>query len=691
MMKKFTSTLVFILTLSATHLFAQAPVFTDAYAIGVTFEGFGGAVNALSVDNTVFQSGTSSLKIVVPTAGYTGGAFVAATAQNLSTYNALSFWIKGSAAKTLNVTGLGNNAATTVYATELANVAVTTTWTKIIIPIADASKLTAEKGLFHFAEGSDEGAYTIWLDNIQYENITGGVIGTPTATMATETITKTIGDSFTPSGLTSTFPVNTVATKLTLAPAYFTYTSSNTAVATMSALGVGTALAAGTTSITAKLGTVNATGTLTVNVSAVSTPIVAAPTPPARTAADVISLFSNAYTNKAVDTWSATWDQADVADVQIAGNDTKKYTNITYAGVEHVGPNLVKAKDMTHFHIDIWTPNSTVFKVKLVDFGANGIYQGTPNDDKEHELTFTPELGKWVSYDIALADFTGLTTRDNLAQMILSGSNATIFVDNVYYYKGTTAATGPTTAAPTPTRPATSVISLYSKPYTSVAGIDWFPNWGQSTVVSDVLIAGDSTKKYANLNYQGVQLASDLNVSTMNYLHIDLWTSNITSFKVSLINTSPATVEQAVTLTPTLNGWNSFNIPLASYNTIAMTKIGQLKFDGIPAGGTAYLDNMYFFKTGVGTNDVTFAKDLFTMTPSVSSDFVTVNLTNKVQGSTQITLTNLIGQSVYQQTLNANGNNQSQTISTKNLPAGMYIVGVRVGSTFQSQKITVNH
>ena len=694
MMKKFTSTLAFMLTCSATFLFSQAPVFTDAYATGVTFEGFGGSTNAVTVDNTTFQTGTASLKIVVPAAGYTGGALVAATGQNLSTYNALSFWIKGSAAKTLNVSGIGNNTAATVYAAELANVPVTTTWTKIIIPIPDASKLTVEKGLFHFAEGSDEGAYTIWLDNIQYENITGGFIGAATATIATETINKTIGDSFSPTGVTCTFPVNAVATKLTaVGSAYFTYTSTNTAVATMSALGVGTAVAAGTTNITAKLGTVNATGTLTVNVTAVTTPLVAAPTPPVRAAADVISLFSNAYTNKGVDTWSASWDQADVADVQIAGNDTKKYTNITYAGIEHVGPNLVKGKDMTHFHIDIWTPNSTLFKVKLVDFGANGIYQGTPNDDKEHELNFTPELGKWISYDIPLSDFTGLTTRDNLAQMILSGSNATIFVDNVYYYKGTVTATGPTTAAPTPTRPATSVISLFSKqPYTNLAATDWNPNWGQSTVVSDVIIAGDTTKKYANLNYQGVQFANPINVTTMNYLHLDVWTSNVTTLKVSLINIPPLTqLEQAVSLTPTLSGWNSFDIPLASYNTIVKTGIGQFKFDGLPAGGTAYIDNMYFFKTGVGTNDVTFAKDLFTATPSVSTDIVAINLTNKVQGAAQITLTNLMGQTVYNQTLNANNNNQTQTISTKNLPTGMYIVGVRVGSTFQSQKITVNH
>ena len=320
MMKKITSLLALTLLFSATRLLAQLPVFTDAYATGVTFAAFGGSVNDVTIDNTVFQSGTSSIKIAVPAAGYTGGALAADVAKNLSTYNALSFWIKSSAAKTLNVSGLGNSAAAAVYQTELVNVAVTATWTKIIIPIPDASKLTAEKGLFHFAEGSDEGAYTIWIDNVQYETLAAGVIGTATATIATETLTKSIGDSFGPSGLTATFPVNSVATKLTLTPAYLSYTSSAPAVATVSALGVGSCLAAGTTNVTAKLGTVSATGTLTVNVSAAAAPTVAAPTP-VRLAANVISLFSNAYTDLAATDWFPNWGQTTVVtDVQIATN-----------------------------------------------------------------------------------------------------------------------------------------------------------------------------------------------------------------------------------------------------------------------------------------------------------------------------------------------------------------------------------
>jgi beta-glucanase (GH16 family) len=163
-----------------------------------------------------------------------------------------------------------------------------------------------------------------------------------------------------------------------------------------------------------------------------NTSITAAPTP-TRAAANVISLFSNAYSNRTVDTWSAGWDNADFADTLISNNATKVYTNMTFAGIEFTA-NVIPATAMTHFHIDIWTPNSTLFKVKLVDFGGNGTYQGTPNDDTEHELTFTPTLNGWNSYDIPLSNFTNMTARAHLAQLILSGSNSRMYVDNIYFY-----------------------------------------------------------------------------------------------------------------------------------------------------------------------------------------------------------------------------------------------------------------
>jgi beta-glucanase (GH16 family) len=161
--------------------------------------------------------------------------------------------------------------------------------------------------------------------------------------------------------------------------------------------------------------------------------------------------------------------------------------------------------------------------------------------------------------------------------------------------------TSPTlnTAAPTPpARNAADVISLYSNAYTNISGIDWFPNWGQSTIATDVLIQSNQTRKYENLNYQGVQFSGAVNAATMANLHIDIWTPNCNTFNVYLINTSPTLKEQKVALTPTFSGWNSYDIPLSSYDLITLSSIQQMKFDCTPFGTSlVYFDNLYFWKT----------------------------------------------------------------------------------------------
>lgn len=152
----------------------------------------------------------------------------------------------------------------------------------------------------------------------------------------------------------------------------------------------------------------------------------------------------------------------------------------------------------------------------------------------------------------------------------------------------------PMVAAPTPpVRVATDVMNYYSNAYTEIAGTDWNPNWGQTTVASEILVAGNATRKMANLNYQGAQFVGAQNVSTMNTLHLDVWTPDCTSFKVSLISVG---AENAVTLTPTLSGWNSFDIPLTSYNVPNLAAIIQFKFESVTPGKTVYLDNIYFWK-----------------------------------------------------------------------------------------------
>ena len=130
---------------------------------------------------------------------------------------------------------------------------------------------------------------------------------------------------------------------------------------------------------------------------------------------------------------------ADVADVSVQGNPAKKYSNLSYAGIEFLGAHVVNASTMTHLHIDTWAAAGTSFKIKLVDFGANGVYGGA--DDKEQELTFTSASnpafnpGGWSSLDIPLASFTNLTTRAHLAQLIIAGDVGSVYVDNIYFHK----------------------------------------------------------------------------------------------------------------------------------------------------------------------------------------------------------------------------------------------------------------
>lgn len=164
-----------------------------------------------------------------------------------------------------------------------------------------------------------------------------------------------------------------------------------------------------------------------------SEPEIAAPTP-TLDAQYVISMFSDVYTDVPVDTWRTDWSDGLLTDVMIDGNPTKKYYSLNFVGIETVGANLIDATDMTHFHLDMWTPDANDFKVKLVDFGADGAYAG--GDDTEHEITFAaPTTESWISYDIPLSDFTDLLNRDHLAQLIfVKAPLGTIFIDNVFFY-----------------------------------------------------------------------------------------------------------------------------------------------------------------------------------------------------------------------------------------------------------------
>ena len=397
-----------------------------------------------------------------------------------------------------------------------------------------------------------------------------------------------------------------------IADAAVTWASADEAVATVDATGLVTAVANGETTVSATSGGASASASVTVMAQAAPT---AGPPAPMHAADDVTSLFSDAYDDAMVDTWSADWDQADVEDVDIAGNAAKKYSNLVFAGIEFTSAPI-DAAEMTHFRMDIWTPDSTetaAFRVKLVDFGANGVWDGG-GDDSEHELTITASEGlateQWVRLDLPLADFGGLTGRGSLAQLIISGDPNTVYVDNVYFRIGEPPPPPmePTEAAPAPTEAADEVVSLFSDAYTDVMVDTWSADWDQAAV-EDVEIAGDAVKKYSGLVFAGIEFTSQtLDASEMSHFRMDIWTPDPTetaAFKVKLVDFGANGVwdgggddsEHEMTITATeglaTGQWVQLDLALADFGGLAARgHLAQLIISGDP--NTVYVDNVYF-------------------------------------------------------------------------------------------------
>jgi hypothetical protein len=407
-------------------------------------------------------------------------------------------------------------------------------------------------------------------------------------------------------------------------------------------------------------------------------PTVAAPTP-TKAANQVISMFSNAYTNVTVDTWRTSWSNATLTDLQIVGNDTKKYSALDFVGIETV-TNQINADTMQNFNIDVWTTNVTTLKIKLVDFGANAAFGG--GDDKEHELTFSPTLNQWNTYSIPLANFTNLTTRGHIAQLILVGqptATGTIFIDNVYFSKSAPVATVPTVAAPTPTKAAIDVKSMFSNAYTNVNVDTWRTSWSSATL-TDTTIQGNNTKKYSALDFVGIETtgANLINASNMDTFHVDMWTPNITTFRVKLVDFGADAAfgggddkEHELLFTPTQNQWNSLRIPLSNFTGLTTkSHIAQLIFSALPTGlGTVYIDNVYFSKKPlVGVNNNENAN--ISIYPNPSTDVLYFTGLN-VNETNQVSIFDLQGKLVERYELNENA-----SIDIRNLNKGMYLVKV---------------
>ncbi len=602
-------------------------VFIDGFSAGLNYAAFGGSkVTAFDVDKQVKYSGTASMRIEVPDfedplGAYAGGAYFTSVGRDLSGYDALTFWAKSSQPANIDIVGIGNDFGQSRNLASISGLAVNTNWKKYYIPIPDPGRWKAERGMFFYSEGPENRkGYTIWFDEVKFEKV--GTIAHPRPVILNKQNQNfiafigqklNIGDTY----ILFNMP-NGIDQRVDVAPGYFTYYSSDESVATVNENGQISVIGMGSATVTAKFGDKVAEGSISLNVMELP-PRAPIPTVPAE---NVISLFSNVYPNVPVDSWATGWlySTAVLQEIQIDGDDVKLYTNLNFNGIEFAS-QTIDATQMTHFHMDIWTPDPTnppaAFKVLLVDFGANGVYGG--GDDVSHELTFTANTNpalrtkEWVQIDVPLSAFTGLTTRKHLAQLVISGDPNTVFVDNVYFYRsGGGTPTVPTTPAPTPTYPASDVISLFSNAYTNVPVDTWSAVWDQADV-SDVQINGNDTKLYTNLVFAGIEfIRNQINGTQMTHFRMDIWTPDPTDlpavFRIKLVDFGANGVfgggddrEHELSFnansTPALitGNWITFDIPLSNFTGLTTrAHLSQLIISGNP--NTVYVDNILFHK-----------------------------------------------------------------------------------------------
>lgn len=236
----------------------------------------------------------------------------------------------------------------------------------------------------------------------------------------------------------------------------------------------------------------------------------------------------------------------------------------------------------------------------------------------------------------------------------------------------------PLTSAPTPTALAADVKSIFSDAYTNIPGYtNYNAAWGQSTYYSKFAIApGDTALELGYLTYQGIEFGSHVDASSLNSLHLDVWTADETVLQIYPICTVKTNGDQFFqTKALTLNAWNSINIPLTYFTGLGLnvSDVFQIKLVGSSTNKTVFVDNIYFYNNlsiGVAKIEVSEAN----VFPNPSSDNVTI-VTGNSSLESIIEITNSIGQVVYSAIIPQG--QDAKLVNVSNLSSGVYNVKIQ--------------
>ena len=167
-------------------------------------------------------------------------------------------------------------------------------------------------------------------------------------------------------------------------------------------------------------------------ITEVLAPTVAAPNPATRNPEDVVSIFSDKYTDVTLNELPTVWSVSNFEATTIEGNNVWKLSNLDFLGMVTNYGNGVDVSAMEKLHIDYWVPSGSTNEllvkiVNTVDGGEGVVSLGTT------------EGGSWQSIDIDMTGFDGgdLTNKNKITQLLIDSDGLTgvAYIDNFYFYK----------------------------------------------------------------------------------------------------------------------------------------------------------------------------------------------------------------------------------------------------------------
>ena len=371
-------------------------------------------------------------------------------------------------------------------------------------------------------------------------------------------------------------------------------------------------------------------------------------------------------------------------DIPVAGitEDITRAVHLKFAG-GNGSPSAIYVDNIYFYK----SPTAAEKNATLSALQVDGV--SVPGFKPNSESYLMPLIGGTTQVpQLTLATATNASATVAITQATSIPGDATVLVTsqdgsttkryNVSFFIG-----APHINAPTPpARENADVISIFSDSFINISGANYNPYWEQSGYASantafEPTGSGNVVLAYTNFSYQGIEFNSIQNLSSMEYLHLDVWTVNRLQPNVVVIS-SGAEIPHAI---PNGDGqWQSIDIPVSGI-TEDITKAIHLKFTGGDGfSNDIYLDNLYFWKApslGVKNLEILNLK----VFPNPSQNSWTIQ--TDVDSITSVKVFDVQGKNVFSST----PNDKMTVIDGSNLKIGFYYAQVKTLSGVQTMKL----